>query len=373
MSENNNLKLRSIKCPTCGGQIDFEVGRNKTVCPYCGGDVVIDEPGWLGELDRYDLKLQNAREALNNKEWGRAYSLYEECIRIKDSDAECWQGKIEARTKGLSASFDERTEGNFRCFLNRSDKGESDPFAARYKEYLLKVADYDASNAVSNAKDNIEYFKRMIESSNARIDETQGKIRQIGNQPTAEVAEKRYGSSKVRLILNTVLLFLAPVLVLGFAVLASYLVIKAFTGDVHLIGIIASIIAALVFAGVTKLVWKNYRRVIDSFKRRRNDKLAEDKHNDELEKHKKELISNRENDINVASDMIEYLSEAIKDIEAYIGIDRDKRVQSFYKQHLDDAGLTNDITVDPLITQFGEREKNYKKQVGYKYVTIREY
>jgi len=47
MSENQSLKLRSIKCPTCGGSIEFETGRSKTSCPFCGGEVVIDEPGWL--------------------------------------------------------------------------------------------------------------------------------------------------------------------------------------------------------------------------------------------------------------------------------------------------------------------------------------
>lgn len=370
MSENQSLKLRSIKCPTCGGSIEFETGRSKTSCPFCGGEVVIDEPGWLAALDQFDLKFKNAQTALENKEWGRALQFFDECIRIDDSDHRCWQGIIEAKTKGLNCNFRVHTEGNFRCFVKRAPQGESDPFVGRYKDYLEKVSEFDASGAMDDAKANIEYFNRVIKSENERIGETKGQIDKIQSQPELEAAEKKYGSSKTRLIVDTVLLFLAPALTVGFAVLFVYLVIKAVTGNPHIWGIVASVISAFIFAGVTKYVWKHYRHAVDSFRSRRNEKLGEDRRNDERAKHNQELINMHNDDIAQTSDRITELNAAVKDInDNYISVDRDKRVQMFYKLHLEEAGISNSVTVDPILTEFAQREKTYKSYSGYKMTT----
>ncbi|MBR1797006.1 MAG: hypothetical protein IJ757_03200 [Clostridiales bacterium] len=370
MSDDGNVKLMAIKCPTCAGMVELQVGRNKGMCPFCGNEVIIDDPGWLGELDKLELKLKNAGAALENKEWVRAEGIYEECIKINDSDPRGWQGAIEAGTKGLNPELSIKTEGKFRCFTKRSPAGVNDAFVGRYRTYLEGVASSEASKAVGNARDNIEYFKRMIESNRDSIADREKEIQDIKATPSIEIAEEKYGSAKTRLIVDTVLLGLAPVAFLGFIALFIILVVRAVSGNVHIFGMIASILAALIFTGVTRYVWKHYRQAIRTFKSRRIEKLGEDDRNKKRAEHNEQLINNRSERITEHNDNIEELERGIRELNDYINIDRAQRIDMFLKQHLDDAGLPNDIVIDETLTKLAETEKVYKRRyVGYKLVT----
>lgn len=248
MIKNNSLKTRAIKCPSCAGTVEFQLGHTKASCPYCGNDVVIDDPGWFGELDKYELKLRSAQVSLDSKEWLRAQEGFEACLKIDDTDPRAWKGVIEAKTRCLNSILNTKTEGNFNCYLKRSSLGENDPFVERYRAYMARVADMDASNGVSNAKVNILYYNKNIEIY-------QGTLKTKGDDP------------EIRKIIT------------------------------------------------------NYEKCIQ--------------------------VMNK-----------------------YIGIDRKLRIDMFLKQHLDAAGLSNDIVVDESLTEIINFEKTCNTLYsGYKKVT----
>ena len=369
MSENNNASMRTITCPACGGKLELPVGRNKSMCTFCGNEVVVDEPGWLGELDKFDLKLKDAQTALDSKEWGRAFSLFEDCSRINESDPRPWKGIVEARTKGLTTGISENTESVFHCYVNRSGLGMNDPFVEQYKAFLERVSDNDAAKASGNAKESIEYFQRMIESYTESIGNIKGNIEEIKNKSTMEISEKKYGGAKARLIIDTILLVVAPLAVVGFVILAIALLIGTIQGDPHIVGIILSIVAAVIFACITKFVWKHYRGSINSFKRKRVTKLQEDHVNDERAKNDAKNIDSKNNTISEYEGNIEFLKKGIEEINGYLAIDRSKRISYFTKQHWDAAGIDNSIVIDEAIVRFHEIEKDYKVYPGYKSVS----
>ena len=370
MSENDQVRTRTVKCPTCNGSISFPVGRNKATCPYCGNEVAVDEPGWLGALDKFDMKLQDAQAALDNKEWDKAQLFFEECARMDDSDPRPWKGIIEAKTRDLTA-LKGNTEPNFHCYLNRSNKRSDDPFVQRYKDYLGTVSDNDASKAYGNAKENIEYFKRVIEGYSKSIEETKENIQEIKNRPTMETAEKKYSGAKSSLIVNTIFMFLAPVAAAGFVILAIVLLVKAVQGDAHIGGVIASVIAALIFALITKLSWKFHRRTVNSFKTKRVAKLNEDEINNRRTAENNDLAARKTADIEGYKDSLEVLNKAIEATAQYLAIDREKRIDFFLKKHLDAAGFDNGITLAPELSDYIEKEKAFSTYPGYKPVTAR--
>ena len=365
---DNNLKLRTIHCPACSGVIEFPVGRNKTTCTFCGNDVLVDEAGWLGQLDEFELKLKNAECALENKEWEHAKDLYEACLRINETDPRCYRGVIEARTRGLTAKFSAKTESLYHCYINRAGAGADPLFIERYEEYLRRAADNDTAEAASNAKENIEYFKRVIESKRERIADEEKRIQDIKDKPDIEIAERNYGSAKTGLAISTVMLVLAPVLSAGLIILAVYLLVCCFKGNVHLTGMIASFIGAVVFAIVTRFVWKSYRATVQRVKTTRVVKLKEDDTNDRKAKEKAKQIDYLESDIEQTAKDIAAFEQGIADQNEYLAIDRTLRIAYFEKLRLDAAGITNDITVDPSILKFCEIERS-KQLPGYRSLT----
>ena len=369
MSENNGIKTRTVTCPACGGKIEFPVGRNKTMCPFCGNDVVVDEPGWLGALDKFDLKLKDAQTALDNQEWKRARELFEDCSMINETDPRPWKGTVLARTKNLTAGTSDKTEPNFHCYLSRSGLGMNDPFVSDYKAFLERVSDNDAAKSADNAKLNAEYFQRIIDAKKESITEIEGKITEIKNAPTTETAEKKYGGAKARLVFDTVFLVVAPLAVVGLIILAVVLLVNTIQGDPHIFGIIASVLAAVIFSFITKFVWKHYRGTIESFKRRRVAKLQEDHVNDERAKHNNELVDHKTGTISEYQDNIVSLNAAIEEMNKFIAIDRNLRIAYFTKQHLDAAGIENSIVPDEAIVRLSKIEQDYRLYPGYQLVT----
>ncbi|MBP5262236.1 MAG: hypothetical protein J6Z43_08940 [Clostridiales bacterium] len=366
---NNDVKLRAVQCPSCGGAIEFPVGRNKATCTFCGNEVLVDEAGWLGKLDEFELKMKNAECALENKEWEHARQLFEACKMINETDPRCYRGIIESRTRGLTAGFNEKTESLYHCYINRIGAGADPVFVERYTEYLRRVADNDTATAASHAKENIEYFQRVIEAKHERIADQKNVITDIKARPSEESAEKRYISAKSGLAFSTIMLVLAPVITLGLAILAVVLLVKSITGDVHIAGMIASVVGTLIFAGVTKFVWKHYRGTIDRVKRRRVSKLQEDHINSERDKDKARQIDYRNSEIDQAAKDITSLEQSIAEQNEYLAIDRPLRIAYFEKIHFDAAGIANDITVDPSILRFCELERSTKPLPGYKTLT----
>ena len=366
---DNTLKLRPVKCPSCGGSIEFPVGRNRATCTFCGNEVVVDEAGWLGQMDDFEMKMKNAECALENKEWEHARSLYESCLAINETDARCYRGVIEARTRGLTAGFDQKTEPNYHCYINRAGADADPDFVARYTEFLRKVADNDTAAAASHAKENIEYFGRMIESKRERIADQEKVIRDIKAKPGEEFAEKRYTKAKTGFAFSTVMLVLAPVITVGLVILAFVLLVKSFGGDVHLFGIIASFVGALIFAAITRFVWKHYRGSVNRVKRQRVAKLQEDHVNAERAKNNTKQIDYRNSEIDQAVKDISDLEQGIAEQNEYLAIERGLRIAYFEKMHLDAAGISNDIVVDPSVLKFVELERTTKPPAGYKWLT----
>ena len=365
---SDDLKLRTIHCPACSGVIEFPVGRNRTTCSYCGNEVLVDEAGWLGKLDDFELKMKNAECALENKEWEHALRLFEACLAINETDPRCYRGIIESRTRGLTAGFNQKTESLYHCYINRANTAADPSFVSRYKEFLRKCADNDASEAASNAKENIEYFRRVIELKKERITDHETKIQDLKDKPGIDIAERKYGSAKAGLIFSTVMLILSPVISAGLIILAVYLVVRCFSGDVHLVGIAASLVGAIIFAVVTRFVWKTYRGQIQRVKNTRVLKLQEDHTNEEKEKNQSKQIDYFNSDIGQTAKDIEDLEQAITEQNEYLAIDRDLRIAYFEKLRFDDAGISNDIVVDPSILKFCEMERS-KQLSGYRSLT----
>lgn len=365
---SDDLKLRTIHCPSCSGVIEFPVGRNRTTCSYCGNEVLVDEAGWLGKLDDFELKMKNAECALENKEWEHALRLFEECLAINETDPRCYRGVIESRTKGLNAGFGEKTESLYHCYINRAGTAADPSFVARYKEFLRRVADNDTSTAASNAKENIEYFRRVIESKKERITDHENNIQHLKDKPEIDIAERKYGSAKAGLIFSTVMLVLSPVITAGLIILALYLVVKCFEGNAHLAGIVASLAGAIIFAVVTRFVWKSYRGQIQHVKRTRVVKLQEDHTNEEKEKNKSRQIDYFSSDIELTAKDITDLEQGIAEQNEYLAIDRDLRLAYFEKLRFDAAGIDNDIVADPSILKFCEMERS-KQMSGYRSLT----
>ena len=139
--------------------------------------------------------------------------------------------------------------------------------------------------------------------------------------------------------------------------------------DPHIVGIILSIVAAVIFAFITIFVWKHYRGSINSFKRKRVTKLQEDHVNDERAKNDAKNIDSKNNTISEYEGNIEFLKKGIEEINGYLAIDRSKRISCFTKQHWDAAGIENSIVIDEAIVRFHEIEKDYKVYPGYKSVS----
>ena len=37
------MKLKAVKCPVCGGQINMEINKSNTIfCPYCGNQIDVE-------------------------------------------------------------------------------------------------------------------------------------------------------------------------------------------------------------------------------------------------------------------------------------------------------------------------------------------
>ena len=364
----NSLKLRPVKCPTCGGSIEFPVGHNRATCTFCGNEVVVDEAGWLGKMDDFEMKMKNAQCALENKEWEHARSLFESCLAINETDPRCYRGLIESKTRGLTAGFDQTTEPHYHCYINRAGANADPSFVERYTEFLRRVADNDTSTAASHANENIEYFQRMIESKRERITDQENVIQEIKAKPTEEFAEKKYTKAKTGFAFSTVMLILAPVITVGLVILAFVLLVKSFGGDVHLVGIILSFLGALIFAAITRFVWKHYRGSIQKVKRNRVAKLQEDHVNAERAKNNTKQIDYRNSEIDQAVKDISDLEQAIAQQNEYLAIDRTLRIAYFEKIHFDAAGITNNIVVDPSILTFCELEREHQL-AGYKWLT----
>lgn len=367
--DKNDVKLRPIQCPACGGAIEFPVGRNKATCTFCGNEVVVDEAGWLGKLDEFEMKMKNAECALENKEWEHARQLFEACLAINETDPRCFRGIIEARTRGLTACFSEKTEPMYHCYIKRAGAGADPSFVERYTEFLRKAADNDTASAASHAKENITYFQNVIEAKRERIADQEKTIQEIKAKPELEIAEKKYGSAKAGLAFSTVMLVLAPIISVGLIILAVILIIKCFSGNVHIAGIIASFVGALIFAAITRFIWKHYHGTVQRFKHNRVVKLQEDHINDEHKKNNSKQIENRKSDIELTTNDIASLEKAIAEQNEYLAIDRSLRIAYFEKMHFDAAGITNDITVDPAIMKFCEMERSTKPLAGYKTLT----
>ena len=64
------MKMYSLKCPDCGGELDFEDGRPFIFCKYCGRKILIEESDEikLAKIER-DARLEERR--MNDKSFNR--------------------------------------------------------------------------------------------------------------------------------------------------------------------------------------------------------------------------------------------------------------------------------------------------------------
>ena len=66
------MKVRALKCPSCGANISVEEGKDRCFCTYCGTPIIIDD-----ETQRIKFTFENAGEAGYQFEQGRQRAQFE--------------------------------------------------------------------------------------------------------------------------------------------------------------------------------------------------------------------------------------------------------------------------------------------------------
>lgn len=104
-----SIEFIPIKCPNCGGKINFPEGEKFTTCQYCGYEIKINDPGILDV--NFNIK-ENANKLLElgtisekGKNFEQAYNYFLRATEAEPNNSLAWLGK--ARCCILS-SLDEK-------------------------------------------------------------------------------------------------------------------------------------------------------------------------------------------------------------------------------------------------------------------------
>ena len=82
-------------CPNCGGTLQISANTKVTECPYCGHNVIIQDPTRISVEKNVDvdklLKLAGISEESRN--YQDAYTYYSQIIEYEPENVEAWLGK----------------------------------------------------------------------------------------------------------------------------------------------------------------------------------------------------------------------------------------------------------------------------------------
>jgi len=89
------VKLIPANCPNCGGALQISANTKVTKCPYCGHNVIIQDPTRISvqknvNIDKL-LKLAGISEESEN--YQDAYTYYSQIIEYEPENVEAWLGK----------------------------------------------------------------------------------------------------------------------------------------------------------------------------------------------------------------------------------------------------------------------------------------
>jgi len=92
------MALISLKCPECGGEVQFEETLKQGFCVYCGTKIInekaVPNTVILDHKDEIVGKLELAKVALTSKEYEKAVSLADDAIVLDPNCLDAWCLKV---------------------------------------------------------------------------------------------------------------------------------------------------------------------------------------------------------------------------------------------------------------------------------------
>ncbi len=100
------MELQKAACPECRAAIEVSLDLDETTCPNCGAAIspreAVDralEPGAAVLVANHVLR---ARQAMEQKEFARAFRFFQEALVRQPTNADALQGSLLAATRGLT-------------------------------------------------------------------------------------------------------------------------------------------------------------------------------------------------------------------------------------------------------------------------------
>jgi len=127
------MGLITLKCPNCGGQIQFDENLSKGFCMYCGNAIVNDKTSMItvNQVDIESVKgsLEKAKIFLMKNDYSGAKEQSEHVLQTGTSYPDCWY---------LQATLEVSNPEMKSYYLDKASKAESESLGIFEKEDVEK-------------------------------------------------------------------------------------------------------------------------------------------------------------------------------------------------------------------------------------------
>ena len=104
------MSLENGKCPSCGGALLLDSSKEKTVCKFCGHEVVIQQAVQKCIVDGiadFDTLLLTAQQAVDfDNDYDKAMEKYKEALNLRPQDYRCYWGLYISEIEGIKFARD---------------------------------------------------------------------------------------------------------------------------------------------------------------------------------------------------------------------------------------------------------------------------
>lgn len=107
------MKLVAAKCPSCGANIEVSPNDEATKCKYCGNAILVEDAlkkfevevrgtVQISGISSLENDLELGRQALDAKDWAKAYRVFSGAIDKKAVCYDAWNGCLCAMTQNFT-------------------------------------------------------------------------------------------------------------------------------------------------------------------------------------------------------------------------------------------------------------------------------
>lgn len=162
------IQLQPAKCPCCGANIHVNEELTKTICQYCGTEVLIQEA-----IHKYKIEITGkievdgisteknqlirAKQLLDMGQYDNANSIYKNVLKLSPTNYEAWWGIY------LCESAISKYYGYTNNLGDTSPQIKADILEKNLYKYAYKAIEYADDDKKSEYKNQIASIEKYIE------------------------------------------------------------------------------------------------------------------------------------------------------------------------------------------------------------------